>query len=316
MWKGVSVVGGGVWGRALAQVLAFKQEVLLYSLSEVNVKLENPNVRISCDIESLKGSKYLFLVVPSSAMRAACDSIKSIVDASSCSVIICSKGIEIETGLLMSEVVSEFFPTKNITILSGPNFAAEIADGLPAITSIVAENLSFAKELAKEFSTTNFKFIPATNVVMAQLFGAVKNVLAILCGVVRGMELGENLAAALVTVGVKDIMQLSRHKNKSAGGDLFLEPAGIGDMFLTCSSVTSRNNKFGVDLVSRYYGKNYQEIFSLENITVEGVSTILALKKWHISLPLMDFAHNLIQAKYRNKEEITRELQNIILEHE
>ena len=167
-------------------------------------------------------------------------------------------------------------------------------------------------ELGKKFSTENFKLIPTSNLIKAQLFGAVKNVLAVLCGVARGLELGENFIAALVTAGIKEIIEMAVHKN-SDKESLILEPVGLGDLFLTCSSTTSRNNKFGVDLVSKYFGKNYQEIFARENITVEGVSTIIALKKWNIELPLMSFAFKIISAGYIDKQDAVQKLTSIIL---
>ena len=313
MSRGVSVIGAGAWGRALAQAFSVNDEILLYSPTESKFNLKNSRIKISYEIESLKNSKYLFLVVPSTAVREVCRNLKPILD-DACRIIICSKGIEQKTGFLMSEVIGEFFPEENIAVLSGPNFAAEILNGLPALTSIVAEDIFFAQELCKRFSTETFKLIPATNLINAQLFGTIKNVLAILCGVARGLKLGENFTAAIVTAGVQEIAQLAVYKNTS-GKSLILEPAGIGDIFLTCSSTTSRNNKFGVDLVSKYIGKNYQEIFASEKVTVEGVSTILALKEWNIKLLLMDFAFEVISVGYKTKSEIMRRLQNIILKN-
>ena len=252
----------------------------------------------------------MFLVVPANAARKACENIKAIVE-DDCRIIICSKGMESNSGLLMSEVVDDYFSKKNIAMLSGPNFASEVLKGLPALTSIVAEDISFAELLAKRFSTYDFKLIPTTNLIMVQLFGTMKNVLAILCGASRALGLGENLTAAIVSVGVKETMRFAAHKNAS-DESLILEPAGIGDIFLTCSSTTSRNNKFGQDVVSKYIGRTHQEIFSLENVTVEGVSTILALRKWNVNSPLMSFANDLISAEYRNKKEIADKLQEIV----
>jgi glycerol-3-phosphate dehydrogenase (NAD(P)+) len=310
MKREVSVVGGGVWGKALARTFAMNEEVLLYSLPDMPVDLKNPRVHVSYEIESLKETKYLFLVIPADAVRKACEDIKPILD-DDCRIIICSKGMDSNSGLLMSEVVGEFFPKENIAVLSGPNFASEVWKGLPTITSIVTEDISMAETLAEKFTTDNFKLIPSTNLIMVQLFGTIKNVIAILCGASHGLELGENLRAAIVSEGIKEIMKLAAHKNAS-NYSLVLEPAGIGDIFLTCSSTTSRNNKFGQDIVSKYIGKNYKEIFSLGNITVEGVSTILALKKWNFQSPLMEFAYDLISAKYKSKKEIADNLQRII----
>lgn len=307
----VSIVGGGIWGRALAQTFANNGEVILYSLPEAPIDIKNPKIQVTYELEALEDSSYLFLVVPCSAVREVCASIKSIVSPN-CQIIICSKGIEPNSGLLMSEVVGEFFPKERIAILSGPNFASEILKGLPAITSIVADDISIATSLSNKFSTANFKLIPATNLILAQLFGAMKNAIAILCGITHGLSLGENLAAAVVTKGAKEIMSLAIHKNASSNS-LTLEPAGLGDLFLTCSSPTSRNHKFGTNLVTKYLGKTHQEIFAIENVTVEGVSTILALKKLLINLPLMAFAYDAILAKYKTKEELSHALQSAIL---
>jgi glycerol-3-phosphate dehydrogenase (NAD(P)+) len=313
MKGGVSIVGGGVWGRALAQVFANNSEVLLYSLPIAPVEVSNPKIQVSYERESLRGTKHLFLVVPCAAVRDVCKDIAGIIDGD-CKIIICAKGIEPATGLLMSEVVGEFFPKASISVLSGPNFASEILNGLPAITSIVSDDISLSNSLAEKFTTENFKLLPSSNVIMAQLFAAIKNVLAILCGAARGLELGENFAAAIVSAGVKEIMQLAAYKD-ARNGSLILEPAGIGDLFLTCSSTTSRNNKFGLDLVTKYIGKNYQEIFALEPVTIEGVSTILALKNWGIELSLMSFAYEAITAKYKDKKAVIHKLQNVVLKN-
>ena len=310
MWKGVSVVGGGAWGKALAQTFAINEEIILYSLPQVPVDLKNPKIRISCEIEELKGTKHLFLVVPASVVRMMCENMKTILNKD-CQIIICSKGMEPESGLLMSEVVSEFFSEQNIAVLSGPNFASEVVKSLPAITSIVAKNISMAHALSDRFGTNNFKLIPTTNLIMVQLFGTIKNVIAILCGVTRGLELGENFTAAVVSTGMKEMMKLATYKNAS-DYSLITEPACIGDIFLTCSSTTSRNNKFGQDIVSKYIGKNYKEILALDNVTVEGVSTILALRKWNFKSHLMDFAYDLISGKYKDKKDIAGKLRKII----
>jgi glycerol-3-phosphate dehydrogenase (NAD(P)+) len=305
--KKISIVGGGVWGRALAQSFSNRHEILLYSLPGSILDFKNPKVKISYELSDLKDTKYLFLVVPTNAVREASRNIKPFID-DDCKIIICTKGIEPETGLLMSEIIGEFFPKNNIAILAGPNFASEVLDGLPSLTSIIADDISIAEELAKEFTTENFKLTPATNIIMAQIFGSIKNLLAILCGVARGLELGENFIASLVTIGVKEMMNLATHKNAKEES-LLLEPAGIGDIFLTCSSTTSRNNKFGVELVTKYLGKNYQEIFAINPVTVEGVSTILALRKWEVNSPLLQFAYDVITSEYKNKKEIANNLQ-------
>ncbi|NRA74104.1 MAG: NAD(P)-binding domain-containing protein [Rickettsiales bacterium] len=310
----ISIVGGGVWGRALANTFANLHDIILYSIPESKVDLRNPRVEISYQLESLKESKYLFLVVPSSAVRQVCEDLRKILN-DECYIIICSKGIETESGLLMSEVVNQFFPKQNIAVLSGPNFASEILNGLPAVTSIIAEDILLAREICKKFSTENFKLMPATNLIKAQLFGAVKNVLAILCGVAWGLKLGENFIAALVTSGMKEITQLAIYKDADQES-LVLEPVGLGDIFLTCSSSSSRNYKFGVDLASHYIGKHYKEIIALENITVEGISTILALNKWNIKLPLTNFAFEIITSQYNSSKEITQRLKDIILNDE
>jgi glycerol-3-phosphate dehydrogenase (NAD(P)+) len=307
----VSIVGGGIWGRALAQTFANNSEVILYSLPEAPIDINNSKIKVTYELEALRDSGYLFLVVPCSAVREVCTAIKSIV-SSDCQIIICSKGIEPTSGLLMSEVVGEFFPKEQIAVLSGPNFASEILKGLPAITSIVADDISLATSLSNKFSTENFKLIPATNLILAQLFGAMKNAIAILCGVTHGLALGENLAAAVVTKGAKEIMSLADHKNASSNS-LTIEPAGLGDLFLTCSSPTSRNHKFGTNLVTKYFGKTHQEIFATEHITVEGVSTILALKKLSIKLPLMAFAYDAISAHYKNKGDLSIALKSAVL---
>ena len=159
-------------------------------------------------------------------------------------LIICSKGIEQNSLKLMSEVIEEILPNNPIAILSGPNFALEVAKNLPAITSISSVNISLANELAHKLTSPNFRVYPNQDIIGTQIIGAAKNVLAIATGITIGKNLGENAKSAVFSRGIYEINNLLLAKGGKT--ETLLSPAGIGDLNLTCSSLTSRNTTYGM----------------------------------------------------------------------
>lgn len=186
--KQISIIGGGAWGRALACTFASKFKVTLYALIN-DPKIQNKKIEILHDLSKIKGL-YMFLVVPAFAVREVCSKLQKVLSKDHI-IIICSKGIEVNSGKLMSEVIEEFLPTNKLAMLAGPNFASEVSQNLPALTSIISNDLSLAKTLSKVFSMQNFCLLPSSNLVMAELFSSLKNVLALLCGTTRSLGLGK-----------------------------------------------------------------------------------------------------------------------------
>lgn len=272
----IAVLGGGSWGSALALVCyRASHEVVIYSrnqqvCNEINnqhVNLSNlpdivfpSNIIAYSQLSEILSADIFLLVTPAQSIRKICLELKELNINSNKTLIICAKGIEQKSYKLMSEVVKEILPNNPIAILSGPNFALEIAKDLPAITSIASEDYNFSVTLSGYLSSKHFRVYPNDDIIGTQVIGAAKNVLAIATGIVMGKNLGENTKAAVISRGVNEITNLLLAK----GGKIetLISPAGFGDIHLTCSSSTSRNTAYGIDL-----GKNNA---NQKNALVEG----------------------------------------------
>ena len=283
----IAVVGAGAWGVALAKLYNASRDVILLS----NDKTKNSETLTVCyDLDEILDRDIIMLAIPAQTIREFCLSLVGKIKSSSI-IIICSKGIEENSYKLMSEVVSTILPSQPLAVLSGPNFASEIAEGLPAVSSLACADFALANDLADALSVPNFKLYPSADLIGLQIYGALKNVLAILCGIASGLELGENFKAALLTSGVKEISNLVQKK----GGKLssLIEPGGIGDLFLTCNSAQSRNTTLGHDIARIGHFDA-----SLVKRNVEGVYTVKALhglaKELDLQLPMLEFVYKVI----------------------
>jgi len=306
----IGVVGGGSWGDALAFVFSKKMHIVQYSRSSNKLPI-NDNVSVTNDFSRLNDMDVILLVVPAQELKNVCAQLKGNLKEGA-KIIICSKGIEIETGKLPSEIVSQIFPLESIAVLSGPNFAAEIKSGFQAVSSIAAYDLDMANKLALQLKVENFKLIPTDEIYAIQFFGALKNVLAMLCGFARGLSFCENEIAAIITQGVKEITDLA--SEKSAKKITIANPGCIGDIILTCTSSTSRNTKCGMDLAKNYIDKTQRDDNIMQkNGTVEGWFTALALERFDLSKsPLLEFACRLVKNKMTDKDSVTEEFRRVL----
>ncbi len=305
----VAIIGAGAWGRALFKVFTAKfTNIILYSRS---ISQFSKDIKISNDLEDIVDARYLFISIPAQEVRQFCLQVKSHINSNAI-IVICSKGIEISTGNTMFEIVAKIFPKNLISVVSGPNFASEITLGLPAISSIAASNIDVASDLANTFSTNFFKLYPTDDVVSVSWYGALKNVLAIVCGMIRALHLGENCVSAAITRGAQEIALLVQEK----GGrkTTIFEPACIGDLFLTCSSFTSRNTKFGADLVKKHLQQTYSDIVKNNQITVEGAHTALSLHKYYnkSNIPLLKLTYDVMSIKLKNYSILIDKINNIL----
>jgi glycerol-3-phosphate dehydrogenase (NAD(P)+) len=298
MMDKIGIIGGGAWGTALAQVLSRGgRDVTLWArepdvVSSINGQNENvvflPSVKLdkklqaTGDLEAMAKNDILLLVTPTQFIRATLEQMKDIGNKP---LVICSKGVEIGTGLLPSQIVESVTPGTRIAILTGPTFAAEAAKGLPFAVTIAAKDIHFAEALQKSLSTKNFRLYASDDIIGAQLGGAIKNVIAIACGIVHGKKLGENARAALIARGLAEIGTLC----EAMGGEreTLMGLCGIGDLTLTCSSMQSRNFSLGAALGE---GKSADEILGARKSVTEGVftaksATALA-KKYKIQMPI------------------------------
>jgi glycerol-3-phosphate dehydrogenase (NAD(P)+) len=316
----IAVVGSGVWGMAIAGLLARNGQFVM-ALSQYEAEAEEINkkygqltfpIMASTNFELvIKDSNFIFVVVPSDAVLSVLKSLAKEKISSKTKIIICSKGIDNKGLQLFSECIKQELPNNKYAILAGPNFACEVADELPTTTTIASPNKNAALEIANLLKNNNFLPVISSDVVATQIFGSIKNILAIGCGVIDGLKLGENAKAALIIEGVLEASSLV----KKLGGKpekSFISPCGLGDLFLTCSSEKSRNNSLGCLIGS---GKKVEEILS-SGKTFEGFkaseSMIKFAKKHHIALPLCEKINQILHGNYTIKE-IRNIISNTIL---
>jgi len=189
-------------------------------------------------------------------------------------VVLCSKGIEISTRSFMSDVLSEIAPKATPAVLSGPSFAIDVAKGLPTAVTLACEDEAVGQNLVKAIAAPTFRPYVAGDVLGAEIGGAVKNVLAIVCGIVLGKELGRSAHAAIIARGYAEMTRLGTAlgcKTETLAG-----LCGLGDLVLTCSSEQSRNMSCGLALGR---GQSLDDIMAARNSVTEGVATAPALKE-------------------------------------
>ncbi len=285
----VGVLGGGAWGTALAAVAARAgHRVVLWArepevVAAINERHENPHflpgipldpgIVATGDLAVLAQADLILLVSPAQFMRAGLEALAPHL-REAVPLVICAKGIERATGRLMSEVVREVAPAAPLAALSGPTFAHEVARGLPAAVTIASEDVALAEELVARLGRSTFRPYASDDLIGVQIGGAVKNVIAIACGVVAGLDLGENARAALITRGLAEMIRFGRHR----GGRLetMVGLSGAGDLFLTCSSTASRNMSLGKALGE---GRSLDEVLGARRSVAEGVWTAEVLAR-------------------------------------
>ena len=303
-----AVLGAGAWGTALAQMIAMQGfRLCLWAYEKetadaINHKHENsiwlPSVRLSPlihatnDLSALALSDYLFLVPPAQHLRRLTEPLAEQLNPS-CSLVICSKGVELSSGLLLHDVLGETLPKRHILALSGPSFAIETARGLPTSTLLACKDLRVAEDLSALLSSATFRPYTSEDVVGCLLGGAVKNVLAIGAGVIIGRGYGENARAAFITRGIAEMRRIA--KACGARRTTMSGLAGCGDLVLTCMSVKSRSQSLGYRLGR---GESLKDILASRRTVAEGVATASSLialaKRKNVELPLCQAVYNVL----------------------
>jgi len=277
----VAVIGAGAWGTALAiQAARAGNDVALVARNPATAAL----IRTSRTNHRLPGAMLLNAVEVTNTIPAGCDLLLWVVPIQylrtsllgvcplMAPIVVCAKGIEAGTNLLPLEVVAEIAPGPPCAILSGPNFAREVARGLPAAAVIASLDAKLRDDVRVSFGTFNFRIYGNDDPVGAQLGGAAKNVIAIAAGAVIGAGLGENARAALMTRGLTELSRLTTALGGRA--DTVMGLSGLGDLLLTCTGDSSRNFSLGRALGE---GKTLSEVLAIRTGVTEGVATAAAL---------------------------------------
>ena len=254
----IGVIGGGAWGTALAQVAAANGEpVMLWArehavVTAINLAHENttflpgvalsPSVRATGELGDLNACDAWLIVTPAQHLRASLMALPQ----GHRPLVLCAKGIEAGTMALMSDIAAELHPKAPVAVLSGPTFAAEVAKGLPTAVTLACSDEAAGRALAQRLARPTFRPYASDDVTGAEIGGAVKNVLAIACGVVAGRQLGENARAALIARGFAEMVRYGVARGGRA--ETLSGLSGLGDLVLTCSSTASRNFSLGVGL--------------------------------------------------------------------
>jgi len=282
----VGVIGGGAWGTALAQVAAARGEpVRLWArepevVESVNTAHENrlflpgrplsPAIRATGDLADLADCDIWLVVTPAQHMRA----VLAAAPAGRRALLLCSKGIEEGSGALLHSVARDVCPEAAVMVLSGPTFAHEVAAGLPTALTLAASDSALAEAVRDRLALPQFRLYLSDDVAGAEVGGAIKNVLAIACGVVEGRGLGQNARAALIARGFAEMTRfgLAAGARRETLGGL----CGLGDLVLTCSSTSSRNYSLGVGLGQ---GRAAAELLADRRTVAEGAFTAPVLDR-------------------------------------
>ncbi|MGD1879647.1 MAG: NAD(P)H-dependent glycerol-3-phosphate dehydrogenase [Kiloniellaceae bacterium] len=321
----IAVIGAGAWGTALAITAARAgRTVRLWArepevVAAIDRDSENtpflPGHPIPAAVaatgdlaKAVDGADLVLLVVPSqflrgtaAAVEAALLAAEAATGATDVPVVICAKGIERDSGKLMSTLIEEEMPGRRLAVLSGPTFAEEVAAGLPSAITVASAcagnghgDRSLAAQVALALGTPTFRPYISDDVIGVEVGGAVKNVLAIACGIATGLGFRSNTRAALITRGLDEMKSLA----ETLGGrrETVTGLAGIGDLMLTCSSEQSRNMSFGLALGR---GESREAILRGKAQVVEGVvnsASVTALaRRVGVEMPICEAVHAVVE---------------------
>lgn len=305
----IGVVGAGAWGTALASVAArAERDVKLWAYEAdvaeaINESHENTTylegvaldeaIVATNDLTDLVDREVILLVTPAQALRdVATDVIEKV--GTHVPLVVCSKGIERGSGLMMTEVLAEISPYAEALVLSGPSFAADVARGLPTAVTLAGRDVERARPVAEALSGPTFRPYLSGDIVGAQVGGAVKNVLAIACGIVDGKGLGASARAALTARGFVELVRFGT--TLGAQPETLNGLSGLGDLILTCTSTQSRNMSLGVELGE---GRSTGDVLNARTSISEGAYTARVVVEMAadmgIELPICTAVHEIVE---------------------
>lgn len=305
----VAVIGAGAFGTALACVVRRAgSEAVIWArdpaiadsiASDKGNPVYLPDVALERGIAAttdlaaaLKGADAVLLVVPSQFLRAATESLAPLLPVG-VPVVLCAKGIERGSCALMTEVVAETLPGAPVAVLSGPTFAKEVAAGLPTAITLATTDTALGAGLVEMIGSTAFRPYLSDDPVGAEIGGAVKNVIAIACGIMVGRGLGDNARAATMTRGLAEILRLGHRLG--GRGETLMGLAGIGDLSLTCNGMLSRNMTLGLALGE---GRSLRDVLGERRAVTEGVATaasVVELAARHgVDMPISQAVNRIV----------------------
>lgn len=296
----VGLLGGGSWGTTVASLVSRNAPVTLWArnpdtVTEINTLHTNevylPGARLpeklaaTNDIaEAVQSADVIIMGIPSHNFRAVLNDVKKHIRAW-VPIISLTKGLELESGLRMTEVINEVLPGHPIGVLTGPNLAREIMAGQAAASVIAMEDDIIVRELQTLFSSGLFRVYTNSDVVGCELGGVLKNIIAIAVGMGDGQGAGDNTRSALITRGLAEVTRLGVAMGGRA--ETFAGLAGMGDMIATCTSPQSRNRHVGVELGK---GRKMQDIIDEMVMVAEGAKSapaVMALaEKFNVEMPI------------------------------
>ena len=306
MHEQIGVIGAGSWGTTLASLLAKKgHEVTLWAYEpELAAEMAKerinslflPGIPLSPRLsftnslsDAVRGKGLLLFVVPSQVTRGVVAAV--LPDISRDAVIVsASKGIELDTLKIMSEVYADLLPPATMArfaVLSGPSFAREVAREMPTAVVAAAADAAVARHVQQVFATSFFRLYTNNDMTGVELGGAIKNVIAIAAGISDGLGFGHNTRAALITRGLAEMARLGRAMDARA--ETFAGLAGMGDLVLTCTGDLSRNRSVGMKLGE---GMRLAEILAEMRMVAEGVKTtesaLSLARRLHVDMPITE----------------------------
>lgn len=327
----IAYLGSGTWGFCLANLLAKKGcKVVMWTIEPEVAKLlnrgeEHPklpgfskhtNLRLTTDLaEALRESELLVEGVTSAGIRSAFSAVKK-AGVPSCPIVITSKGIEQNTGLLLTDVVVDVLGEEHrrqVGCLSGPSHAEEVIRGLPTSVVCSAYETDVMLKIQEAFSTPEFRVYPNADITGVEFGGALKNIIAIACGISDGLGFGDNTKAALMTRGLHEIRKLA--VTLGCRADTLYGLAGMGDLCVTCLSVHSRNYRFGRLLAD---GLSAAEAKEKIGMVVEGTYTAVSARqlaeKHRVPMPITDAIYQILYEGLPAQEAVRQLLHRAVKE--
>ena len=304
----IAFIGGGSFGTALAILLGEKDnEVSIYDrdeevVNEININRTNDkyikdlvipeNVKAYINLnDAIEGADYVVLAIPSHVIKMMAKELKGKI-SNDVPIISIAKGIDSETDERLSVVIEKELDNP-VVVLSGPSHAEEVAMGIPTTIVVTSRDMKTAEKVQDLFMTDNFRVYTNSDVIVVEIGGAVKNIIALAAGVIDGLGYGDNTKAALMTRGMLEIARIGIALGGKA--ETFYGLTGMGDLIVTCTSVHSRNRKAGM-LIGQ--GKSMDEALKEVGMVVEGVKACKAFyelkEKIGISMPITDILYKAL----------------------